>query len=189
MSRHCFVVIEGIDGVGKTTVAELLASMLNAELIKTPLPPFEAFRTFYDECGNPTARFLYYLSVVVLSSSKIHEILEKRDVICDRYIFSTIAYDYAMGVDANIIDINRLPIIIPDCSICFTVEETVRYQRLVGRKGHVKPYDEQDTLYLDNVKTLLKDLCSCVIDTTHYNPIEVVSLILSMLNPVRAPNV
>lgn len=42
MSDYPFIVIEGIDGTGKTSVARELAIMIDGKYLSTPVPPFDA---------------------------------------------------------------------------------------------------------------------------------------------------
>ena len=56
-----FIAIEGIDGVGKSTCAKLLAEKMSAYYYKTPSGIFEKVRTTIDISVDPYTR-VYILS-------------------------------------------------------------------------------------------------------------------------------
>ena len=60
-NRNKFIVIEGIDGSGKTTVSKLLSEKLNALMYKTPSWPFSDWRDVIDKTVDIKSRFYFYL--------------------------------------------------------------------------------------------------------------------------------
>ena len=117
-----FIVFEGIDGSGKTTQAELLAEKLTSIqqsniIIREPggTPLGESIRK--ELKSNPnldpvTQLFLFSACRTELVKDVINPNLEEGHiVICDRYIFSTIAYQgHAEGLNIayieNMIDLS-----------------------------------------------------------------------------------
>ena len=117
-----FIVFEGIDGSGKTTQAELLAEKLTSIqqsniIIRDPggTPLGESIRK--ELKSNPnldpvTQLFLFSACRTELIKDVINPNLEEGHiVICDRYIFSTIAYQgHAEGLNIayieNMIDLS-----------------------------------------------------------------------------------
>ena len=117
-----FIVFEGIDGSGKTTQAELLAEKLTSIqqsniIIREPggTPLGESIRK--ELKSNPnldpvTQLFLFSAYRTELIKDVINPNLEEGHiVICDRYIFSTIAYQgHAEGLNIayieNMIDLS-----------------------------------------------------------------------------------
>ena len=117
-----FIVFEGIDGSGKTTQAELLAEKLTSIqqsniIIREPggTPLGESIRK--ELKSNPnldpvTQLFLFSACRTELVKDVINPHLEEGHiVICDRYIFSTIAYQgHAEGLNIayieNMIDLS-----------------------------------------------------------------------------------
>ena len=111
-----FIVFEGIDGSGKTTQAELLAEKLTSIqqsniIIREPggTPLGESIRT--ELKSNPnldpvTQLFLFSACRTELIKDVINPNLEEGHiVICDRYIFSTIAYQgHAEGLNIEYIE-------------------------------------------------------------------------------------
>jgi dTMP kinase len=91
-----FIVLEGADLSGKTTIANLLAQSLDAKLLKSPPSPFEGIKQSVLEDSAPLARFYYFLASNLQISKMANEIIADKQVICDRYLWSTIAYHSAI---------------------------------------------------------------------------------------------
>lgn len=86
-----FIVIEGLDGSGKSTVAQELAKTLNGIYYKTPPEEYLLIRSDVDNFGNRDAQLYYYLSSVFFASTQIKEFLNQgKIVVCDRYYHTTI---------------------------------------------------------------------------------------------------
>jgi dTMP kinase len=94
-SEPVMIVVEGLDGTGKSTLAYILASRLQAQLLKTPPLKFNKFRIIvdkeYQDCG--IASQLFYASTVAYVSEKSDKLLKKgKSVVIDRYWLSTHVY-------------------------------------------------------------------------------------------------
>jgi dTMP kinase len=99
-----FITLEGIDRSGKTTQAALLAEALGPETVRLREPggtaAGERIRTILKDPGvalNPGAELLLFcaarseLATTVIAPAKA----EGRDIVCDRYVDSTAAYQGA----------------------------------------------------------------------------------------------
>lgn len=180
MVRHFFIVLEGVDGCGKTTVSSELARMFDATLVKTPLPDQECLRHIYDYGKDMTARYLFYLSCVMTASQHINKILQVSSVVCDRYLYSAICYHKAMGVDTDIVDIGRLGIIVPDLTFCLITDTDVRRSRLAMRKPEECEKAAADkNNFLDIVQLDLASYADHLIDTTYTSIEEAAAMIAS----------
>jgi len=133
MTPFPFVVIDGIDGAGKTTAARMLAGQLGAHYYKTPSGIFERMRADIEALKDNLVRFSFYLTAVIHDSAEIAEILKKQPVICDRYIFSTVAYHKALGVPMSYCNIDELPILTPDFSFYLYADMAICAQRMKKR--------------------------------------------------------
>lgn len=149
--RFPFIAIEGIDGVGKTTCTELLASEMSAILYKTPSGVFEKIRKEIEDFGNNQVRFTFYLTSVFYASNEISKLVSQKPVICDRYIYSTIAYHRGLKVDLSHIDFERLPIVFPDFCFYLYATENVCKQRITSRKQGISSASD---IALENDKNL-----------------------------------
>jgi dTMP kinase len=127
-----FICVEGLDGVGKTTVARSVAERIGGLYYKTPPPPYDSIRQTIDLYADVSTRFHFYLSAVGFASQQIRRVLATRPVVCDRYIYSTIAYHAAMDETlrsmADVDDYLR-----PDCAILLAADEYERIRRVSSR--------------------------------------------------------
>lgn len=96
MINNTFIVFEGFDWVGKTTLSKLIAKECDLEYHKSPEGVFSSARTFFD---NPSISFterLSFYTAVALQNSIISEksVNNSASIVLDRYYYSAIAYHY-----------------------------------------------------------------------------------------------
>ncbi|ACX72871.1 thymidylate kinase [Methanocaldococcus vulcanius M7] len=107
-----FIVFEGIDGSGKTTISKKLAKSINAFWTYEPSNSVvgELIRKILSgnvKVDDKTLALLFSADRIE-HNKKIKEELRYRDVVCDRYLYSSIAYQSVAGVDEDFIrSINR----------------------------------------------------------------------------------
>lgn len=194
--KHKFIVIEGVDGVGKTTVAKVLAGQLGAIYYRTPSSDIESFfvssvfqtrmslREYVDRhaYSDPKVRFSFYLFTVLEASIHISKLLKDKSVVCDRYLSSTIAYHRALCPDLIDADLSWVQSIKPDVEVLLDVsDDLVHLQRL---RSHVANSDEaleHNFKFLQLVKQEYRRLGLPTIDTSTENVQQVVTRIASML--------
>ena len=182
MSCNRLIVFEGLDGVGKTSIALKVAQQTGALYVKTPPPQFsENLRDYVDEIGNIEARYLFYLSGSLLVGNQITDFIQNNHVVCDRYVESTIATHRALGVRVQI-DLSTLSYPKADAVVVIHVEETVRLQRLASRDYKSK----SDEYFLDDVKRIrllreYEEMGALTIDTTHLGIDAAAERVLSIL--------
>ncbi|OGY89919.1 MAG: hypothetical protein A2927_01070 [Candidatus Komeilibacteria bacterium RIFCSPLOWO2_01_FULL_45_10] len=142
------IVFEGIDGVGKTT----LSLTFKKELAKRGIPAIHYEKEAEDENGGynklkpfiknntpSSASLFFYLSSSIFKSGIINELLKSKWVICDRYIYSTLAYHKIRGANyQNFFKLNNLPIVWPDFYFLIKTNEKVRLARIERRKTSLK---------------------------------------------------
>jgi len=87
-----FLVIEGCNGVGKSTITEYLSARAGASTFHYP-PEFVSFRRELrlDECLAPLPRLAYYLAATLHLSDLVRAQLTQSHVICDRYLASPLS--------------------------------------------------------------------------------------------------
>lgn len=134
-ARPFFVVLEGLDGVGKSTCAALLASNLGAELLTTPAPPIRQYRddiiASFGSCQE--AAQLFYLSTVFAAADRVRSLLsDGRSVVMDRYFLSTQAYAEFRGSKLSL-DALHTHLVPADLTIYLDAPLDVRRQRLAAR--------------------------------------------------------
>ena len=136
-----FVVIEGLDATGKSTLVQRLAACLNAKPLKTPMrleaPEFLAgdLRAHFD-ARPPLQRRAYYRAACLIASEQAEIDLQKGHVVMDRYWTSTVAFS-ALDDGVDIVQDwqGRYPPELrkPDAVILLTVDEENRTKRMSGR--------------------------------------------------------
>lgn len=184
--KFYFIVIEGIDGSGKSIVSNKLSEKLNCELYKTPPYPFDQIRAVIDENTNAEARFFFYLASVLYASEEIKQILERSHIVCDRYIYSTVCYHYAIDPTLARFDINRLNILKPDFVFYLNASYEERIRRIARRENKEiediigENYNEKDFLSkVEKEFSRYKEMI--LIDTEKYTIDETVNHILKRM--------
>ena len=139
-----FIVLEGIDGSGKSTVGrKILSDFRDMYLTREPTGS-EAGRMAKRIAHQGTAPYFdlfLYLADRVHHTEKIRKKLgEGTDVVCDRYWGSTAAYQAAgSGIDLGyLVDIQRPFVLEPDITFLFDVDPGIALQRIRGREDTSK---------------------------------------------------
>lgn len=104
------IVLEGLDGVGKSTTARRLADLLDAELLATPGADLEPARSFLEPHldAHPEARMLWYAATVVRASDRLRALRQAgRAAVVDRYFLSTLAYAELRGASLRLAEVER----------------------------------------------------------------------------------
>lgn len=185
--RGRFIVIEGIDGAGKTTQIELLAERLRAEgrTVHVTAEPTASvsgglLRDALGGISNRTACEMAALFVLDrifhnVNPNGINAMLEKGiDVICDRYYYSSLAYqgsqtDFEWVKNMNL---GCPEIRIPDLCIFLDLAPEESLKRISKGRTTTELYEKLDTLEsvrkrFFEVFEILKDIDNVkVIDTT-----------------------
>lgn len=136
------IVVEGLDGCGKSTLARMLAEALGATLLRTPHDLDSATRTAMEaHCARSAlARMLFYSATVAAAACEIRAALAAgRDVVVDRYWLSTVVYHCIMGSPCLLDEVaDALPA--ADATIFLHAPPEVRAQR-VRTRGHATDAD------------------------------------------------
>lgn len=83
--------VEGVDGTGKSSISKELARRLGARYYRCPPKLILPIRRLAD--SSPYLfRYLYYLVGNYIAQYEIKSLLKNTSVVCDWYVFSTIAY-------------------------------------------------------------------------------------------------
>jgi dTMP kinase len=89
--RHPFIVLEGVSGIGKSTLARLLAQRLNATSLHTLTLPHSDWSSAVNTQLRALPQFAFYLSGVLHASDKVRRARQVGAVVADRYVSSVIA--------------------------------------------------------------------------------------------------
>jgi dTMP kinase len=152
--QACFLVLEGLDGAGTTTVAGLLKERLQASDLRVRLtaePTDGAFGRLLRrhlakevDLAPSTAALVFTADRADHLSSVIRPALARgRVVISDRYLLSTLAYQGAGGVSMEAVLAASERFDIPDVTFVLEVPEEVRRARMSERPG-LERYEEPE---------------------------------------------
>lgn len=92
--RFPIIVIEGLDGVGKTTVVNSLIERLNGVLVRTPNPSLEGLRSLFRTQAEPISR-AFYCGANYLAAPTMVSLAQEKPVVVDRWWCSTCAMSLA----------------------------------------------------------------------------------------------
>lgn len=131
--RHAVICLDGLDGVGKTTIGGALADALGGVFYKTPPEPFDSVRAPINASRDPEARLYFYLAGLLLASAQVSQASRARPVVCDRWLPSTVAYHAAMGVEIPSWVRAGEHVLKPDATIRVVIDEAERLRRIAAR--------------------------------------------------------
>ncbi|XP_062595615.1 UMP-CMP kinase 2, mitochondrial-like, partial [Saccostrea cucullata] len=136
-----FVVVEGLDATGKTTLTETLEKKMAACRYFTPPPPIQHLRKCFDDLPEIVRRAYYSIGNYIVSIA-ILKTCQEKPVIMDRFWHSTAAYGIANETSNEDIPLEghwvyKWPsdLLTPDIVLFLTVSEEIRKQRMLGRGG------------------------------------------------------
>lgn len=184
MKRGLFVVIEALDGVGKTTLVRDLSAALGGVPLDTPGENLRPIRgAVLDALGDDQlARCMFYASTVIAQGRRARVLADAGAiVVMDRYWASTFSYARARGVTT---DLSGIHAIVPpaDATVHVTLDERERIRRLVGRGG-MTPADVE-TLhpqFRGTVLRYLRELATVEVDVTGANRRQAVERVANAL--------
>lgn len=145
-----FIVFEGLDACGKTTLSSLYAKEMNTVVHNAIVAEASDLRKVIDSYESKECAFLFFLLNNLLKSNEVSKKLKNEDIILDRFIFSTLAYQTIMlGEDIvkSIFDnlkINK-KIYLPDVIVFVRADSETINNRIETRGGTVQWYGDAVT--------------------------------------------
>lgn len=173
-----FIVIEGCDGSGKSSVAVELAKEIGGVYYKTPSNPFWQIRQEIEKTKDYNLIFYFYLAGTLHSAHEIGEILKRNHVVCDRYYYTTLAYHRVLGVNIPA-GLEEL-FIKPDYNYCLYANEEVVKERL-SKRTILGPHDLKFDLQARAFEELKKFGLE-LFDTSDLTTIESTHQLLKKMN-------
>jgi len=93
--KYKIIALEGLDGTGKTSLANWLNVTFNYEIIKSPNANFFKIRDYFDKSNDIKERFCFYIGASFYISTLIDDLIAcNKIIVLDRYYYSTLAYHY-----------------------------------------------------------------------------------------------
>ena len=166
-NRKPFIVFEGIEGSGKSLHSKSLIDQLkkkrisyiylrepggtkNAEMIRRII-----LNKNSDKLHKFTDTLLYLAARNENFINNIKPFYNKRIIICDRFVDSTIAYQhYGLGINKNLIKLinkNILNNVKPDFTFLMKIDINESFKRL-GKRFNLNRYDEFNKNFYENVQ-------------------------------------
>ena len=176
-----FIVFEGADGAGKSSLCRRIAEELTAkgiEVVLTAEPTHEGIGAFIRSGGagdiSQRTEALLFVADRNDHTEKIKEMVsEGKVVLCDRYFASTVAYQSAkLDGDASdrewLIGINREFIDIPEAIILLDIDPKVGMDRVGVRGEEISKFERLDfqNQVRENYLLLAKEFGFDVIDAS-----------------------
>ena len=152
--KGVFIVIEGLDGSGKTTQAKMLAKNLakNHTVLLTAEPSRGKIGTFIRQgCLYEKKRLPTEAEALLFAADRIEHMQDELEpalsegkiVICDRYIFSSLAYQGSAGLSLKWIETINARALEPDFSIFIDVPPQLVLERLQRKKSVMENLETQ----------------------------------------------
>ncbi len=146
VKKGFFICIEGLDGCGKTTQAKLLVRKLKSgyDAVYTAEPSCGKIGSFIKEHYlHVENRGSIFVEALLFAADRLEHIEievapaldEGKLVVSDRYVYSSLAYQGAAGLDLNWIERLNAYARRPDFAILIDVEPETVVQRLKPRRS------------------------------------------------------
>lgn len=179
--KNILIAFEGLDGSGKTTQIKKLNSWfidneIEVFITKQPTDFYRNDKRVRDYLDFGIAPNMYSIALLAAAdrtfqlSTEINPKLSNNiNVICDRYIYSSLAFFKARGIDYDeILHINK-DFTVPDLVIFLDIPPTKALVRVERRdKGNLK-FEEKDSKIFDNVRNNFLEILpedALIIDST-----------------------
>ncbi|MGN1044780.1 MAG: dTMP kinase [Candidatus Methanomethylophilaceae archaeon] len=151
--RGLFIVLEGIDGSGKTTLRDRICAALTSRgiaAVSTAEPTEGRIGSILRDGGtdNPYAEVFLFMADRACHTDEIMGMVEEgRTVVCDRYYASTLAYQSAgdSPVDIGLLrDLNARVAVEPDITFLLDIDPEAGMGRVAGRGEDMSKFERLD---------------------------------------------
>lgn len=155
-----FLAIEGVDGVGKTTVSKIMAERLGCDFAEKPFRMLlgegsgnDIYKGVADRVNRQPAalRAWFYGTGMVCLTERYRE----QPVVADRYLLSNFAYNGAVE-NAEIFDLLVRRVRIPELTVLLTADDDTVIRRL-SERGENEP--DIGRAHMNRERTELMRLC------------------------------
>ncbi|GJQ67383.1 hypothetical protein Trydic_g8267 [Trypoxylus dichotomus] len=146
--KYPFIVFEGLDATGKTTISRRISKKHSATLLRTPSASLAHLRDFFNDSS---LRVPFYSLGNYIAELEVLQALQQGPVILDRYWHSTAVYWLSQSIQDGLTE--SLPpksdkiydwpsdLLKPDMVIVLFTSEEIRHQR-ISRRGMLTQQEE-----------------------------------------------
>ena len=148
-----FILIEGLDGTGKSSIIQGLKDRLRFVSVHSPGSSYDKNKEYVQKCDEFT-QFFYYMGANFDISQKIKSIMDTgNSVICDKYFPTTIsALSFYSGISIQSLkkmtDEFIRQLVFPSVVLYIYVSPEIRCQRIINRKSESN--NKTDNLFIKN---------------------------------------
>ncbi|MCW3983743.1 MAG: dTMP kinase [Candidatus Bathyarchaeota archaeon] len=154
VKKGVFIVIEGLDGSGKTTQATLIAEKLSKsyDVLLTAEPSRGKIGTFIRECclyeqtrlPTEAEALLFAADRIEHMQTELKPALDQgKLVICDRYVYSSLAYQGSAGLSLDWIKTINARALQPDFCVFIDVPPEKVIERLQRKRSVMETLETQ----------------------------------------------
>ncbi|MEM2952816.1 MAG: dTMP kinase [Candidatus Bathyarchaeia archaeon] len=155
MKKGFFVCVEGLDGCGKTTQAKILVNRLKKrsyDAVYTAEPTHGKIGKFIRRyCLHGDKRASSVIEALLFAADRFEHVekevipalQERKIVVSDRYIYSSLAYQGAAGLDLDWIKKVNEHALMPDLALFIDVKPEIVVQRLKPKKSVMENLETQ----------------------------------------------
>lgn len=161
--NNLLIVFEGLDGSGKTTQINLLKEWFEKKdlpvyLTKQPTDFYREDPRVRDYLDNGIAPNMYSIALLAAADRtyqmeyEIRPLLEKTNIISDRYLYSSLAFFKARGIDYDEVNYINKNIVEPDVVIFLDIPPEESLKRVYNRDGENIKFEEKSSEIFTQVR-------------------------------------
>ncbi|MFI6423277.1 dTMP kinase [Streptomyces sp. NPDC050842] len=191
--RGPLVILEGISGIGKSTLARVLADRLDAATLHTVPDHYMPWAPVMNARTAALPQFVFYLSGVLHASDIIRGHLARGPVVSDRYISSVVAYHSAvheldMDQVRALIGPFRPYLVQPDRTFYLRCTDATLKDRMASKADYNRDDDDMmrvpgrlERLRANFDAVAAQDPTTVIVDTDDRTPEDLADLILNRI--------
>ncbi|WP_099612248.1 deoxynucleoside kinase [Vibrio fujianensis] len=145
-----FIVYEGLDACGKTTLSSRYAQERNTTVHSAIIKQAEPLRKMIDANQSKESALLFFMLNNFLKSEEVAKARETEEVILDRYLFSTLAYQSILLGEEKVrtmFDVLNIAnnIVLPNVIVFVKADTETINNRIKARGGEIQWYGDAVT--------------------------------------------
>lgn len=188
-----FIILEGISGIGKSTLARVLSDRLDAASLHTVPGHYMPWAPVMNAETAALPQFAFYLSGVLHASDLIRGYIAQGPVVSDRYISSIVAYHSAVH-DLDMAQVRCLlepfrPYLVHPCRTFYLrcTDDTLKARMAAKQDFNSDDHDmltvpgRLDRLRRNFDAVAAQDPTAVIVDTDDQNPDELADTIINYI--------